>query len=149
MIYDPKYSFVKHKLKNFNKISSIESKFGKIVECYQNFISLMDVDVEPENIEHKSVVLNKESKRYGDLIKEYKKVYERKPKNDEADAWKQKYKPKKLKDLNYQPVNPIVHGGSEVLLKHVWGEGGKFTLSPPAKIQTTKAVNLKLGKLIK
>ena len=47
--------------------------------------------------------------------------------------------------------NPIVHGGSEVELNH--GVGGKFTpsLPPPplAKVQTTKAVDLKLGTLIK
>ena len=38
-------------------------------------------------------------------------------------------------------VNRIVHGGSEVVSKH----GGP----PVAKIQTTKAVDLKLGTLIK
>ena len=45
-------------------------------------------------------------------------------------------------------VNPIVHGRSEVALKH----GGKFTPRPPhplVKIQTTKAVDLKLGTRIK
>ena len=53
----------------------------------------------------------------------------------------------------YQPkiwvtnINPIVHGGSEAALKH--GGGGEFTPSPLAKIQTTKAVDLKLGTLIK
>ena len=43
-------------------------------------------------------------------------------------------------------INPIVPGGSEVALKH--GAGG-LNLAPPAKIQTTKAVDLKLGTLIK
>ena len=38
-------------------------------------------------------------------------------------------------------LNPIVHGGSEVALKHGWG---KFTSPPLAKIQTTKAVNILL-----
>ena len=37
----------------------------------------MDVDAEPENIEHKLVVLNTVSNLYGDLIKEYKQLYER------------------------------------------------------------------------
>ena len=48
-------------------------------------------------------------------------------------------------------LNPIVHGGSEIALKHGRGrgEGGKFTSPPLAKIQTTKAVDLKLGTLIK
>ena len=41
-------------------------------------------------------------------------------------------------DKKLVDVNPIVHGGSDVALKH----GG-------AKIQTTKAVDLKRGTLIK
>ena len=47
-------------------------------------------------------------------------------------------------------LNPIVHGGSEIALKHdgEGGGGGKFTTPPQAKNQTTKAVDLKLGTLI-
>ena len=49
--------------------------------------------------------------------------------------------------------NPIVHGGSEVALKHVRkgrGWGVNLLLHPPlAKIQTTKVIYLKLGTLIK
>ena len=70
LIYDPKYSFVKYKLKNLNKIPSIHSKYDMIEKCYNDFTSLMDVDIEPENIEHKSVVLKKVL--YDDLITEYK-----------------------------------------------------------------------------
>ena len=62
----------------------------------------MDVHAEPENIEYKLVVLNTVSKLYGDLIKEYKQVYEREYKNDKSDSWKQKYDPKNLKALDYQ-----------------------------------------------
>ena len=40
-----------------------------------------------------------------------------------------------------------MHGGSEVALKH--GGGGGVNLVPLAKIQTTEAVDLKLGTLIK
>ena len=75
-----------------------------IEKFYKDFISLMDVDAEPENIEHKLVVLNKVSKFYDDLIKEYKKVYERESKYDKSDSWKQKYDPKNLKTLDYQSV---------------------------------------------
>ena len=90
MIYDSKHFFYKYRLSEFNKISSIDSKFDIIEKCYKDFISLTDVDAEPENIEHKLVVLNKVSKLYDDLIKEFKNIYEREPKNDKSDSWKQK-----------------------------------------------------------
>ena len=60
----------------------------------------MDVDTEPENIKHKLVVLNEVSKFYGDLIKEYKKVYERESKDGKNDSWKQKYDPKNFRAFN-------------------------------------------------
>ena len=99
MIYDSKHSFYKYRLSEFNKISSIDSKFDIIEKCYKDFISLMDVDAEQENIEHKLVVLNTVSNLYGDLIKEYKQLYERESKNDKSDSWKNKFDP-----LDYQSV---------------------------------------------
>ena len=44
-------------------------------------------------------------------------------------------------DKKLVDVNPIVHGGSEVVLKH----GGALLV----KTQTTKAVALKLGTIMK
>ena len=38
------------------------------------------------------------------MIKEYKKVYKREPKDDKSDGWKQKDDPKNLKALDYQSV---------------------------------------------
>ena len=99
MIYDSKHSFYKYRLSEFNRISSIDSKFDIIEKCYKDFISLMDVDAEQENIEHKLVVLNTVSNLYGDLIKEYKQLYERESKNDKSDSWKNKFDP-----LDYQSV---------------------------------------------
>ena len=64
----------------------------------------MDVDAETENIGHKLVVLNKVSKLYDDVIKEYKQVYERVSTNDKSDIWKKKCDYKKLKALDYQSV---------------------------------------------
>ena len=60
----------------------------------------MDVDTEPENIKHKLVVLNEVSKFYDDLIKEYKKVYERESEDGKNDSWKQKYDPKNFRAFN-------------------------------------------------
>ena len=74
LIYDSKHSFEKYKLSKFNEIASIGSKFERINKCYNKFIALMDVDVEPENAEHKLLVFDKVSKLYHDLITEYKKI---------------------------------------------------------------------------
>ena len=52
----------------------------------------------------------------------------------------------KISSVIHNVFNPIVHGGSEVVLKPE--EWGKFT-PPLDKIQATKAVDLKLGTLIK
>ena len=81
LVYNFKHSFYKCRLNEFIKISSIDSKFNKIEACYDDFIALKYVDAEPENIKHKLVVLNEISKLYDDLIKEYKKVYERESKD--------------------------------------------------------------------
>ena len=104
LIYNSKHSFYKYRLSEINKISSTDSKFNKIEEFYDKFIVLKDVDAEPENIKHNLVVLNEVSKLYDDLIKEYKKVYERESKDDKSDSWKQKYDPKNFRALNYEPV---------------------------------------------
>ena len=48
---------------------------------------------------------------------------------------------------NVSVANPIVHGGSEVALKHLGGGGGGGKFIPVAKIQTRKAVDLKLSTL--
>ena len=104
LIYDPKHSFYKYRLSEFNKISSNDSELHKIEKYYQYFIALMDVDAESENITHKIVVLNKVSILYGNLMKECKKVYER-GLDDKNDGWKQKYKPTNFKALIYRPVD--------------------------------------------
>ena len=56
LIYSTKHSFYRYRLSEFNKISSIDPKFNKIEECDDKFIALKDVDVEPENIEHWSLL---------------------------------------------------------------------------------------------
>ena len=101
MIYDLKHSFEKHKLGKFNKTPSIESKFDTTVESYRDFFKLMDLDTEAENINHEYVVLNEVSKLYDNLIKEYKKVYERESKNNKSDTLEQKYDPKNLRALEH------------------------------------------------
>ena len=52
-------------------------------------------------------------------------------------------------DKKLVDVNPIVHEDSEVALKHARGGGEGGVNRPLAKIQTTKAVDLKLGTFIK
>ena len=84
MIFDPKHSFQKYRLKEFNKKSTTDSKFEMIKSCYKDFFNLISLDAEPKTINQKLTVLNEVSKLYDNLIKEYKKVYEREPKNDKS-----------------------------------------------------------------
>ena len=71
---------------------------------YKEFISLISFKARTkENTNHKFVVLNNALNEYDKLIKQYKKVYEREPKDDKSYGWKQKYSPKNLKILEHQP----------------------------------------------
>ena len=63
----------------FVNISSIESKFYGLEKFYKDFIDLMDVDADPENIDHKLAINDK-------LIKEYEKLYERESKDYKNDT---------------------------------------------------------------
>ena len=62
---------------------------------YKDFTDLKDVDIKPEDINHTFTVLNNALKLYDDMTTEYKKVFEREPKDDKNKDWKQKYDPKK------------------------------------------------------
>ena len=105
MIYDQNHKFYKYRLSEFVKISSIESKFDTLETFYKELIDLKSLNARTtENMKHKSTVLNNVSELYDDLIKEYKAVYEREPKYDKYDSWKQKYDFKDLRNLDYQPV---------------------------------------------
>ena len=97
MIYDSRHTCYKYRLSKFNNIPSIESKFDRINNGCKDFTIFMDVDAEVENIDHKFVVINEISKFYDNLIKEYKKDYERELKDDKTDAWKRKHNPTKFK----------------------------------------------------
>ena len=84
-----------------------------IERCYKDFINFMNVDAEPENINHKFVVMNEVSELYDKLIREYKNVYRREPMDDKSDDWKQNYNPKSSKALDYQPAKPITESLSD------------------------------------
>ena len=105
LIYDPNHNFYKYRLSKFSQISSIESKFDTLGVFYRAFVSLKSLEAKTkENTDHKFVVLNNAFYRYDNLIKEYKKVYEREPMGDKNYSWKQKYSPENLKALDYQTV---------------------------------------------
>ena len=85
MIYDQNHNFYKYRLDKFSNISSIESKFDMLEMFYKEFITLKSLEVKmEENTNHKFVVLNNALNEYDKLIKEYKKVYEREPKDDKS-----------------------------------------------------------------
>ena len=97
-------NFYKYRLREFNKISLIDSEFDMIEKGYKDFIHLMDVDAEPENINHKLFVPNSVFDLYDKLIREHKQVSETESTDNKSNSWKQKYDPKNLKALDYQPV---------------------------------------------
>ena len=72
---------------------------------YSEFISLKFLEAKREKPNNKFTVLNNATNFYNnELIPEYKKVYERESKDGKIYGWKQKYGPKSLKALDYQPV---------------------------------------------
>ena len=85
-------------------MSSIEPKFDTLEMFYRELIGLKFLNTKPESFNHKFTVLNNASKLYNDLIIKYKNVYEKDPKDDKNNNWKQKYDSKNLKNLDYQPV---------------------------------------------
>ena len=105
LVYDQNHNFYKHGLDKFVEIPSIESKFDIFGTFYKDFISSKSLEVKTKkNTDHKFVVLGNATNEYNKFIKEYKKVYKREPKDDKSNGWEQKYDPKNLKALDYQPV---------------------------------------------
>ena len=73
---------------------------------YREFISLNSLEARmKENTNNKLVVLNNTLSEYHKLIKKYKKVYEREPKDSKDYGSKLKYNPKKLKILDVSLLN--------------------------------------------
>ena len=73
---------------------------------YREFISLKILEARmKENTNNKLVVLNNTLNEYHKLIKEYKKVYEREPKDSKDYGSKLKYNPKNLKTLDIILLN--------------------------------------------
>ena len=105
LIYDSNHSFYKYRLKKFSEISSIECKFDMLEVFYKEFTSLKFVDAKLEKRDHEFIVFNNASNLYNNkLTPEYQKAYEMEPKNNKSVGWKQKYSPKNLKTLDYQPA---------------------------------------------
>ena len=100
VFYDSNNDFGKYRLTKFLKIA-----FDALIMFYKMLISLKGLEFKTEeNINHKSVVLNEAFNDYEKMVKEYKNVYEREPRDGKSDVWKQKYDPKYLKDQDYQLV---------------------------------------------
>ena len=104
LIYGQNHNFYKYGLDILFNVSSTESKSDTLEMFYKKFISLISFKVRAkENTNHKFVVLNNALNEYHKLIKQYKKVYKREPKDDKSYGWKQKYSPKNLKTLDHEP----------------------------------------------
>ena len=66
---------------------SIQSKFDVFETFYKDFICLKDLETKTRTITNQTV-LNNASNESNKLIKEYKKVYKREPKDDKGNGWK-------------------------------------------------------------
>ena len=104
MFYDKDHDFHKYSIKKFDKKSSTDSKFDSLIDLYRKFISLKDLVPREKKEDKKVEVLNVAFNLYEKLIEEYKKNYESEPRDDKTYVWEQKYNPRKLKDLDYEPV---------------------------------------------
>ena len=104
MFYDKDHDFHKYRIKKFDKKSSTDSKFDSLIDLYREFISLKDLVPREKKEDKKVEVLNVAFNLYEKLIEEYKKNYESEPRDDKTYVWEQKYDPRKLKDLDCEPV---------------------------------------------
>ena len=86
MGYEP--SMIEQKEFDYSPLGKILSKFDVFESFYKMFISLKSLDAKKENNDSKFEVLNTAFNLYDKLIKEYKKVYEREPKDDKTYGWK-------------------------------------------------------------
>ena len=89
LVYGRNHNFYKYWLDKFVEMPSIQSKFDVFETFYKDVICLKDLETKTRNItNHKFAVLNNASNESNKLIKEYKKVYKREPKNDKGNDWK-------------------------------------------------------------
>ena len=96
----------KYSVSNFNKISSIDSKFNTLDNFYKEFKKLKAVKSQNEETKQKKItVLKIVSLCYNELIDNYKKEYNQAFKGKDQDRTL-KYDYKNLKDLDYQLDQP-------------------------------------------
>ena len=96
----------KYSVSNFNKISSIDSKFNTLDNFYKEFKKLKAVKSQNEETKQKKItVLKIVSLCYNELIDNYKKEYNQAFKRKDQDRTL-KYDYKNLKDLDYQLDQP-------------------------------------------
>ena len=96
----------KYSVSNFNKISSIDSRFNTLDNFYKEFKKLKAVKSQNEETKQKKItVLKIVSLCYNELIDNYKKEYNQAFKGKDQDRTL-KYDYKNLKDLDYQLDQP-------------------------------------------
>ena len=96
----------KYSVSNFNKTSSIDSKFNTLDNFYKEFKKLKAVKSQNEETKQKKItVLKIVSLCYNELIDNYKKEYNQAFKGKDQDRTL-KYDYKNLKDLDYQLDQP-------------------------------------------
>ena len=90
-------------MSKFNKITSVESKFGTLNQFYKEFKKLRGVKIKYDNTKHKKItVLKTASMLYDVLVTDYRKDYNQIFKSKDKD-WSLNNYYKNLKHLDYQP----------------------------------------------
>ena len=105
-LYNSMHNLNKYSVSNFNKISSIDSKFNTLDNFSKEFKKLKAVKSQNEETKQKKItVLKIVSLCYNELIDNYKKEYNQAFKRKDQDRTL-KYDYKNLKDLDYQLDQP-------------------------------------------
>ena len=96
------HNFNKYSVFDFNKISSIDSKFDTLNKFHKALKKLQGVKIKNENTNQRKItVLKNASLLYANLVDIYKKEYDLTFENKDKN-WRLKHNYKNLKDLHYQ-----------------------------------------------
>ena len=112
LYYGAKYNFNEYRIENYDKTSSIDSKFDTINKFSKTIKQLTNITHKAkdgveikERVERKKLDLGNVSQLYNEWIDRYKADYDKGSK-DKKEGWKEKYGYKKIDDLATPQLAP-------------------------------------------